>query len=124
MKKWDSRAGCNFYGRDLSNRTLLNVFDCGDQCVSNKDCTHFTFTSDSTCWMKRGRINFSKSIQTRNQNYYCGIVLNKSEEISFDSNSNKNPAFGKKYYSKTHYPRTKPQQDLTFFPCKIIYDAI
>ena len=49
VKKWDIRVGCDFYGRDLLNRTLLNVFDCGDQCVSNGDCTHFTFKYDSTC---------------------------------------------------------------------------
>ena len=96
VKKWEARDGCDFYGRDFLNRSSDTVLKCGDTCVSNSECTHFTFTFDGICLLKRGRINFSKARQTKSQNVYCGIVLNKSEEeIAFDSNSNKSPAFGK-----------------------------
>jgi hypothetical protein len=101
VKKWDARVGCDFYGRDFLNRSSGDVSKCGDTCVSNGECTHFTFTFDGICLLKRGRINFSKARQTKNQKVYCGIVLNKSEEIAFDSNSNKSSAFGKQFLFNT-----------------------
>ena len=75
--------GCDFNGNDLFNTSLSDVSLCGDTCVSLRECTHFTYTPDGTCWMKTGTINTNQAIRSRHPKSVCGIVLITSDDNLF-----------------------------------------
>ena len=94
MENYESKSGCDFIGNDFWNTKTRNVDECGKACLSNNECTHFTFTSDSMCWMKTGQVNEEQAILPENKQTICGIVFrdeNKKDlcqslglEIGFD----------------------------------------
>jgi predicted Ser/Thr protein kinase len=68
-------SGCDFSGNDLSSASSSGE-QCGGMCQATFGCTHFSWTdlNGGTCWMKRGRVDFSDAINTRATNALCGII--------------------------------------------------
>lgn len=60
----------DFKGNDLPRSTAkaASADECGDRCLANKDCTHFSFTK-SVCYLKR----HSPSSGSHNKNSKSGI---------------------------------------------------
>jgi hypothetical protein len=77
--RWD--YNCDFYGYDIT-RINSRSEECGDLCLSNNDCTHFTHR-DGFCYLKKGdNLNAIDSsgavcgfVQCRR---YVGLSYNKS----------------------------------------------
>lgn len=49
--------------------------DCGDFCYNEKQCTHFTWTTDQngTCWMKENGVNLTP-IEKYDKDFVCGWI--------------------------------------------------
>ena len=48
--------GCDFSGRDVGQRKSLRK-ECGGICLSNPECTHFSWGRDSNCFMKSAAVS-------------------------------------------------------------------
>ena len=75
LQQYEAKWGCDFKGNDFWNTNLPDPNYCGISCVSNKECTHFTYTPDGKCWLKTGPVNRNQAIVSQNQKTICGIVL-------------------------------------------------
>ncbi|XP_037033047.1 uncharacterized protein LOC119072035 [Bradysia coprophila] len=47
--------------------------ECGDLCLSDVNCTHFTWTKDGKCWMKHSAVNL-KPIEKYDKGLVCGWI--------------------------------------------------
>ncbi|XP_055354488.1 uncharacterized protein LOC129600111 isoform X2 [Paramacrobiotus metropolitanus] len=67
--------GCDFSGNDL-DRAQVPGEQCGGQCSSNPQCTHFSWTrwNGGTCFLKRGSISKSNAIKTGDDSNVCGVI--------------------------------------------------
>ncbi len=76
--KWNGSManGCYFTGNDLLIVQTIKE-NCSQQCSQTLSCTHFTWPSNGTCWMKRGLISKQNAIISH-QGYHCGLI---SKEI-------------------------------------------
>ena len=94
---WEAKFGCDFKGNDFTNKSLPDVSICGNTCISHRECTHFTFTPDGTCWLKKGLVKKEHAIESSHRKTVCGIVListvNETQAV-FDTNQ----AFGKENF--------------------------
>ena len=76
---------CDFNGNDISNQQSSGE-DCGDLCVANPSCTHFTWFND-VCYLKSTTRYFpDKNSQTA----VCGWVVNRPTGITIINNNNNN----------------------------------
>ena len=48
--RWDHN--CDFAGHDITSKDSRSE-ECGDLCIDNYDCTHFTH-GNGVCYLKRG----------------------------------------------------------------------
>ncbi len=63
---------CDFDGENLTDTKSLSE-NCGDLCFNEKGCTHFTWTKDGTCWLKRAGVN-SNPIEKYDEGLVCGWI--------------------------------------------------
>ena len=72
--KWASN--CDFNGHDIGSQGS-RAEDCGNLCVSNQQCTHFTHWN-GVCYMK----NANYPTASDSNGAVCGWVDNRSEKSS------------------------------------------
>ena len=74
--KWD--INCDFFEYNIADAiTNLSDLECMDRCISNSDCTHWTYTIlPRNCWLKKAN--------EMKENYFfmakCGFVTGRSEQ--------------------------------------------
>jgi hypothetical protein len=62
---------CDYYDQDISQMPNTRRENCGSICLTNPQCTHFTWNKDGRCWQKnwKGDGPVTGKIDTR-----CGFV--------------------------------------------------
>lgn len=73
-------SGCDFFGNDIGNQAGLGE-NCGDLCVENPSCTHFSW-SNNVCYLKQ-----ATNPPPSASNGVCGWVNNRYA-YNFQSGSN------------------------------------
>lgn len=72
--KW--AMGCDFKGNDVINSRSRSE-DCGSQCASDPQCTHFTWNNafGGTCWLKAYYgVSKEDAVVTLDTSSLCGII--------------------------------------------------
>jgi len=70
---------CAYPGQDLDgtpSRNIIKKEDCGNICLGNSRCDHFTWNTDKTCWLKNkwtGRSGKKDKVGSR-----CGYITSRS----------------------------------------------
>ena len=67
LSRWD--FSCDFTGRDIDSKSSSGE-QCGGICISNSQCTHFTF-GNGICWMKR---NTNQWFESNSPGAVCGFI--------------------------------------------------
>ena len=83
--------GCDWNNNDMGSAQVSGE-KCGGTCLNTNGCTHFTWTNykGGTCWMKRGSVQPSNALTTRDQSMVCGY--RSSNPPGPNPNPNPNPA--------------------------------
>ncbi|KAL7682646.1 putative PAN/Apple domain, CAP domain, CAP superfamily protein [Plasmopara halstedii] len=90
---------CDLYGNDIKSiRGIPEI--CGDQCVGNSECTHWSWThfDGGTCWLKSGKSATVSMLRGSN----CGYVIDRftcSDSITTGKQSTEQNAVEKTYTS-------------------------
>lgn len=68
---------CDFKGHDVSIVNSYNHESCGKLCLSNTDCSHFTW-SVAKCYMKK---NFRETAEepSKSTGDYCGFMPKRTD---------------------------------------------
>jgi hypothetical protein len=71
----DWAMGCDFPGNDLTSVQIPGE-RCSAACVGKPGCTHYHWSSSNggTCWMKKGSMDKSKAVKSRDGGSVCGLV--------------------------------------------------
>lgn len=69
---WNWKENCRFGEMVIDQKPSLKN-DCFSLCVSNPNCTHFTWF-DGSCYMQSGQI---RKEEFQKPGFICGIVSNK-----------------------------------------------
>ncbi|XP_037047627.1 uncharacterized protein LOC119082266 isoform X2 [Bradysia coprophila] len=66
---------CDFTGGDVGSVSAGNAADCGEKCLVNTDCTHFSYKNynGGTCWMK-GVLTLNTPVERYGEKIICGWV--------------------------------------------------
>ncbi len=72
--------GCDFNGNDLRSVVGFEEKDCGQLCLNESQCTHFTFGGDR-CYLKRSLDDFRP--KEENKDDICGFVTPRSSQVSY-----------------------------------------
>jgi len=80
----DWALDCDFDNHDFANSEVSSE-DCGDKCMNEPGCTHFTWTdyNGGTCWMKAGSVCKADAIEVDNENYVCGIIADSPDSSEY-----------------------------------------
>lgn len=63
--------GCDFTGNDM-NHVLSSSERCGQICKTTNGCTHFAWTINGVCWLKKNSI--SRHQAKNAEHIVCGVV--------------------------------------------------
>ena len=67
---------CDFNLQDIGRTLKAKKEDCGNICLANPECDHFTWNGgDGTCWIKKwsgGRLRFNK------KGWRCGFIPSRA----------------------------------------------
>ena len=75
MEKYEAKWGCDFIGNDFWKTNTFSPDKCSKTCLANRECTHFTYTSDGVCWMKTGQVSAEQAISSKSKQTICGVVF-------------------------------------------------
>ena len=94
-RKWQASAdgsyqwarNCDFIGNDLISKSMASYSECGEACKANQNCAYFTFSVNSTCFLKNVIAFFP---ETYSDGPICGVVparksYNQQFVIDFNS---------------------------------------
>lgn len=56
----------------MKNKKSLRE-DCGELCLNDGKCTHFTWTKDGICWMKTSSVHL-RPIEKHGKGLICGWI--------------------------------------------------
>jgi hypothetical protein len=75
LENYEAKWGCDFIGNDFWKTKTFSPEKCSKTCLSNRECTHFTYTPDGVCWLKTGQVSAEQAISSQNKQTICGIVF-------------------------------------------------
>lgn len=80
--------GCDYLGNDLKKHSDVPEDLCGDLCVTNSDCTHFTYNRIyKVCYLKKANpLDGARSLLVTDTNYaLCGSVPHRVKDWDIQS---------------------------------------
>jgi hypothetical protein len=75
---------CDFNGYYFKYKQIPNN-ECGKDCESTLDCTHFTWTTynGGTCYLKSGKVSRSDAVYTGDSEMRCGFLSSINSYLNY-----------------------------------------
>ncbi len=73
---------CDYYEQDIAQTANIRRENCGQICLTNLRCSHFTWTKDGKCWQKswKGDGPITGKVDTR-----CGFIRRTANNAALES---------------------------------------